>query len=75
MDQSSLYLILALTIFVFMAVLLIHHHNCMDQVKRKQGKVDGITNQLTPRIAILEKEIAELKAKNEELDAEISTLQ
>lgn len=75
MDNSTIYLILALSGFVFIVVLMIHQHNCSDMVRRKRGEVEGITRKLQPRIEILEKEIADLKVKIEEVDEQIVTFQ
>jgi len=75
MDNSTIYLILALSGFVFIVVLLIHQHNCSDSVRRKQGEVKGITRKLQPRIEILEKEVIDLKMKIEEIDEQIANFQ
>ena len=75
MDINTLYLIMALGGFLLVAVALIHHHNCSQQVRRKKGELDGITRKLAPRIEILEKNVAELKVKIDELDVEIATYQ
>lgn len=75
MDISTIYLIMAMGGFLLIAVALIHHHNSSQQVRRKQGELNGVTQKLNPRIEILEKEIAELKVKIDELDIEITTYQ
>ena len=75
MDLSTIYLIMAMGGFLMIAVALIHHHNASQQVRRKNGELVGVTQKLNPRIDILEREIAELKAKIDELDVEITTYQ
>ncbi|MEF2230407.1 MAG: hypothetical protein V3571_05725 [Pseudodesulfovibrio sp.] len=75
MENSTIYLILALSAFLFVVILMIHQHNCSDQVRRKRGEVDGVIRKLDPRIEILEKEIIDLKVKIEEIEEEIATLQ
>ncbi|MDD3310613.1 hypothetical protein [Pseudodesulfovibrio sp.] len=75
MDNSTIYLILALSGFVFVVVLMIHQHNCSDMARRKRGKVEAVTRKLQPRIEILEKEIVDLKVKIEEIDEQIVTFQ
>lgn len=75
MDVNTIYLIMAMGGFLLVAVTLIHHHNCSQQVRRKKGEVNGVTQKLAPRIEILEKEVAGLKVKIDELDVEITTYQ
>lgn len=75
MDNTTLYLILALSSFLLIAVVMIHHHNCSDQIRRKQGELNSITQKLNPRIEIMEKEIIELKIKIEEVDEDIAANQ
>ena len=75
MESSTIYLIMALSAFLFVVVLMVHQHNCSEQVRRKRGEVEGIAQKLTPRIENLEKEIIDLKVKIEEVEEEIVTLQ
>ena len=75
MESSTLYLIMALSAFLFVVVIMVHQHNCSEQVRRKRGEVEGITQKLNPRIESLEKEIIGLKVKIEEVEEEIVTLQ
>lgn len=75
MENSTIYLILALSAFLFIVVLMIHQHNCSEQVRRKRGAVESVIQKLNPRIEILEKEIIDLKVKIEEVEEEIVTLQ
>ena len=75
MESSTVYLILALSAFLFVVVIMVHQHNCSEQVRRKLGEVEGFTQKLTPRIESLEKEIIDLKVKIDEVEEEIVTLQ
>jgi len=75
MDMSTIYLIMAMGGFLLVAMTMIHHHNCSQQVHRKKGELDSVTQKLNPRIEILEKEVAELKVKIDEVDVEITTYQ
>lgn len=75
MDSVTLYLIMALGSFLLIAVIVIHQHNCSQQVRRKKGELESITQKLNPRIEILEKEIVDIKVKTDEVDLEIATYQ
>jgi len=74
-DTSTLYLILAMAGFIIVAVLMIHHHNCSDLINRKRNEFKSISQQLTPRIEMLEQEIVDLKIQIDETDEQIDVLQ
>lgn len=71
MDTSTFYLLLAMGIFVFGAVIMIHHHNCTDIVKKREGHVQQKTDYLNRKIEVLEQEIVNLKIQIEEVDEKI----
>ncbi|WP_243545831.1 hypothetical protein [Pseudodesulfovibrio tunisiensis] len=73
MDTSTLYLLLAMLSFVLVAVLLIHHYNCSEEVKRRQRQVAGKEALLNKKNDVLEQENAALEVKLDEIDAEIES--
>lgn len=75
LDISTLSLILAMAGFVAVAVVTVHHHKNSDQVRRKKNQVAAHSQQLNQKIAIVEKDIVDLKLKLESLDEEIASLQ
>jgi len=74
-DTSTLYLILAMAGFIIVAVIMIHHHNCADQINRKNNEFEYLSQKLTPRIEMLEQEAVDLKIQIEEIDEQIDALQ
>jgi peptidoglycan hydrolase CwlO-like protein len=75
LDTSTLSLILVMVGFVAVAIVMVHHHNNTDLVRRKKGEVAAYTNKLTRKIQIVENEIETLKLKVDELNEEIDTIQ
>lgn len=73
LDTSTFYLIVAMAGFVLVAVIMIHHHNCSDIMHRKERELVSITNQLSPRIDILEREVIDLKVELDEIQEKIDT--
>jgi len=74
LDTSTFYLLLAMGVFVLVAVTLVHHHNSSYAIKKKQNEFDSISNQLNPRIATLEQNVVDLQIKSDELEVEIDTM-
>lgn len=73
LDSNTLYLILAMIVFLMVTVISVHRHNTNDQVKRKRGEVEDYMNRLTQKIAVLDNDIIDLKLKIDELDEEIDS--
>jgi len=74
LDSSTLYLILAMAGFVLIAIIVVHHHNCSDLIRRKRTEVKSISKQLGYKIDTLEQEVIDLKIQIEEIDEQIDTL-
>lgn len=75
MDDITIYLIMSLGGFLLIAVALIHHHNCTEQIQRKKGEIESVKQKLQPRIDILEQEVLDIKVKIDDLDVDIATYQ
>ncbi|WFS61159.1 hypothetical protein LF599_10765 [Pseudodesulfovibrio thermohalotolerans] len=75
LEVSTLYLLLAMFGFVLLGILVIHHHNCTDQVCRKRNEIRRLTVDLSAKNAVLEEQIAELKTKINEIDDQIALLE
>lgn len=75
LDSSTLYLILAMAGFVFVAVVMIHQYNCSEIINRKRNEVESICQQFAKRTEILEQGIVDLKIMIEELDEKLETFQ
>jgi len=75
LDSSTLYLILSMAGFIFVAVVVIHQHNCSDLIRRKSNEVENTVQQLNQKIQVLEQEIVNLKIEIEEIDEQIDALQ
>jgi peptidoglycan hydrolase CwlO-like protein len=75
LDTSTLYLILALGLFVFVSVIIIHQHNCSDSIARKQHSTESIVQQFTQKTKTLELEVEDLKTQIEEIDEKFDTFQ
>lgn len=73
MESSTTYLILAMALFIFVAVIMVHHHSNTDQIRRKTGEVEDYTNRLNMKIEIIEREIVDLKLQIDDLDEEIDS--
>ncbi|WP_319543749.1 hypothetical protein [uncultured Pseudodesulfovibrio sp.] len=74
LDSSTLYLILVMAGFVLIAVIVVHHHNCSDIIRRKRAEVRGVKKQLEYKIDSLEHAIIDLKVQIEEIDEQIDIL-
>lgn len=74
LDASTFYLLLAMAGFVLLAVVLVHHHNSSYLIRKKERELTGLTNQLTPRITGLERDLVDLKIELDEVQADIDTL-
>lgn len=75
LEVSTLYLILTMVGFVLLAAIVVHHHNCSDQIRHKRNEVRSLANQLTAKNAVYEEQVAELKEQLDELDREIDILE
>ncbi|MGL1862080.1 MAG: hypothetical protein OCC46_06115 [Pseudodesulfovibrio sp.] len=73
LDSNTLYLLLAMVGFVFMAVAMINHHSNTEQVRKKRGQVKSVTHKLSMKIDVLEQEIVNLKVKIDDLEDEINS--
>ncbi len=73
LDSNTLYLLLAMVGFVFMAVAMINQHSNNDQVRKKRGQVKAVTHKLDMKIDVLEQEIVHLKVKIDDLEDEINS--
>jgi hypothetical protein len=74
LDASTAYTLLAMALFIFLALIIVHQHNCADQVRRKRGEVESIEGQLGERIRLLEEQVDDLKVKIEEVDEQLVVL-
>lgn len=74
-DSSTLYLLLAMATFVFVAVVLVHHHNCNDIIQRKRNAVKNVTARLDQRIELLEQQVVDIQIKIDEIDEQIAALE
>ncbi|NDV20035.1 hypothetical protein GO013_11440 [Pseudodesulfovibrio sp. JC047] len=74
LDSNTLYLLLAMAGFILIAALVVHHHNCSDQIRRKRMEVKGVSQQLGYKIDTLEQELTELKSQIDDLDEQIGAL-
>jgi len=74
LDSSTLYLILAMAGFVFVAIVMVHHHNCSDTVRRKRNEVKSVSTQLQMKIDVLEQEVVDIQMRLDEIDEEIEVL-
>lgn len=75
LDTSTLYLILAMAGFIFVAVIMVHHHSCAEDIRRKTSEVEDFTVQINKKIDVVEQDIVDLKLRIDELDEEIDELQ
>lgn len=73
LDTSTTYLILAMALFICVAVIMVHHHSNSDQIRRKTGEIEDYTARLNQKIEIVERDIVDLKLKIDELDEEIDS--
>ncbi|MEZ7198337.1 hypothetical protein [Pseudodesulfovibrio karagichevae] len=75
LEVSTLYLLLAMFGFVLVGIIVIHHHNCSDLIRRKRNEVRRLTVHLEAKNNVLEEHIADLKAKVGDLDEQIAILE
>jgi len=75
LNASTIYLIMAMVAFIFVAIVVIHQHNCSEQIRRKKTEIDNLTRQLGSKTEILEQEISKLSIKIEEIDDKINSFQ
>jgi cell division protein FtsB len=57
------------------AIIVIHHHNCSDLIRRKRNEVRRLTVHLEAKNSVLEEQITDLKAKVDDLDEQIAVLE
>lgn len=74
-DSSTLYLILVMAAFIAVAIVLVHHHNCADQVRQKKNEVKALIFKYQQRIDVLEQKVIDLQMEIDEVDEEIELLQ
>jgi cell division protein FtsB len=75
LEISTLYLLLAMFGFVLLGIIVIHHHNCSDMIRRKRNEVRRLTVHLEAKNTVLEEQIADLKTKVGDLDEQIAVLE
>ncbi|WP_319467285.1 hypothetical protein [uncultured Pseudodesulfovibrio sp.] len=75
LETSTFYLILIMAGFVMLAMILVHQHNCTDEIRRKTGEVDAYIARLNQKIEVIEQEVVDLQIKIDEVDEEIDTYQ
>lgn len=75
LEVSTLYLLLAMFGFVLLGIIVIHHHNCSDLIRRKRNEVRRLTVHLEAKNSVLEEQITDLKAKVDDLDEQIAVLE
>ncbi len=74
-DASTAYTLLAMALFIFLALIIVHQHNCADQIRRKKGEVKSVEGQLGERIKLLEEQVDNLKVKIEDVDEQLVVLE
>ncbi|OIQ51790.1 hypothetical protein BerOc1_00248 [Pseudodesulfovibrio hydrargyri] len=75
LEVSTVYLLLTMFGFVLVGVIVIHHHNSSDMIRRKRNEVRRLTVHLEAKNSVLEEHIAELKNKVGELDEQIGIME
>ncbi len=75
LDANTLYLLLAMVVFVFVAVAMVNQHSNNDMVQKKRGQVQAYTNKLNLKIDAAEQEIVTLKVMVDDLEDEINSYQ
>ncbi|WP_338667107.1 hypothetical protein [Pseudodesulfovibrio methanolicus] len=75
LEVSTVYLLLAMFGFVLLGIIVIHHHNCSDLIRRKRNEVRRLTVHLEAKNTVLEEQIADLKTKVGDLDEQIAILE
>ncbi len=73
LDSNTLYLLLAMVGFVFIAIGMVNFHSNNDQVSKKRSHVQGFTNKMNMKIEVLEQEIVNLKIKVDDIEDEINS--
>lgn len=73
LDGNTLYLLLAMIIFVFIAIAMVNQHSNNDMIQKKRAQVKGFTNKLNMKIDVIEQEIINLKVKVDGLEDEINS--
>lgn len=75
LDASTISLILTLTGFVLVAIVVVHHHNCSDEIRRRRLEVKHITHELTSKGNAYERQIQELRRQIEDVELQIQMIQ
>lgn len=73
LDANTLYLLLAMVVFVFIAIAMVNQHSNHDMIQKKRAQVQGFTNKLNMKIDAIEQEIVNLKVKVDDLEDEINS--
>lgn len=73
LDSNTLYLLLAMAAFVFIAIAMVNHHSNTDQIRKKRAQVQAFTNKLNQKIDAIEQEIVNLKVQVDDLEDEINS--
>jgi predicted Holliday junction resolvase-like endonuclease len=71
-DASTAYILLAMVMFILVAMIVTHYHNCSDLVQRTRNQVEALERQLEEKSLILAAQAKEFRAKIEKLDTELA---
>lgn len=74
LDASTIYLLLAMFSFVFVAIAMVNQHGNNDMIRKKRAIVKGFTDKTKMKIDNIEKEIIDLKIKIDDLEDEINSV-
>ncbi|BCS87455.1 hypothetical protein PSDVSF_06970 [Pseudodesulfovibrio sediminis] len=74
LDSNTLYLLLAMAGFVCIAIVMVHHHNCSDLIRRKKNEVNSVATQLKYKTEALERECIDIQIQIDAIDDEINAL-
>lgn len=73
LDANTLYLLLAMVVFVFVAIAMVNQHSNNEMVQKKRAQVKAFTHKLNMKIDAIEQEIINLKVKVDDLEDEINS--
>lgn len=74
LDTSTVYLIFAMAIFLFVAIIMVHQHGNSEIVRRKNNEATDYIGRINLKLENVESEIVDLQLKIDELDEEIESL-
>ena len=75
LETSTLSLLLSMTGFILVAVIVVHHHNCSDQIQRARYEVKRMTSRLKSQADIFEQQVIDLQIQIDEVDEQIRALE